>query len=331
MRLSPRLRAIVRVLWMVLMIVVSVNLLIFMAPPQLLAPITIPLNSPYRFVTVWGGQGHHPGQFYNPMDLAITPQGHVDVLDSMNSRIEQFSSDGHFLRLWGKQGDGPEELMYPVSLAIDKQGNVYVAENFMLKKFTAAGQYISGWLITSHAPAGPDRFAFDAAGRSAISPSGNLYVVNWGAKCILVYSPEGKLLRQWGKPGHGDGEFEDSRGITIDGQGNVYVADLGNHRIQKFTGDGAFLTKWKAEAEGLAVDTAGHIFATVSFSSIVEYTEEGKQITRWLVGGLGAADILFPAAHLSRALAVDHDGNIFIVNSNDHVYKYRPRNSGQRR
>lgn len=46
---------------------------------------------------------------------------------------------------------------------------------------------------------------------------------------ISVYSPRGKFLRQWGRAGTGDREFDDP-----DDTGHIYVVDSLNHRVQKF-------------------------------------------------------------------------------------------------
>ena len=59
------------------------------------------------------------------------------------------------------------------------------------------------------APRGP--------GAVAVSPSsGNLYVADAGLNDVLVYSPAGELLDEWGSPtpgaaGPGTGEFNDRR------------------------------------------------------------------------------------------------------------------------
>jgi len=42
---------------------------------------------------------------------------------------------------------------------------------------------------------------------------------------------------KWGSRGAGDGQFNDPRGIAVDGEGNVYVGDRNNNRIQKFRPD----------------------------------------------------------------------------------------------
>jgi hypothetical protein len=85
----------------------------------------------------------------------------------------------------------------------------------------------------------------------AVGPDGNLYVTD-GAERVTVVSPEGKVLRRWGKPGHGPGEFsfvpndpsnpaDVHADISVGGDGLVYVADSGNVRIEVFTPEGKFV------------------------------------------------------------------------------------------
>jgi hypothetical protein len=52
------------------------------------------------------------------------------------------------------------------------------------------------------------------------------------------------FLKQWGKEGKNEGEFDNPYGITADDTGNIYVADTFNHSIQKFDSNNNFVTKW---------------------------------------------------------------------------------------
>src|SRR5205823_4490365 len=59
---------------------------------------------------------------------------------------------------------------------------------------------------------------------------------------IMVYSPKGDLLRQWGKEGKGPGEFIYPTDIAFDSKGNIYVSEYGdNDRISVFDKDTHFL------------------------------------------------------------------------------------------
>jgi hypothetical protein len=61
---------------------------------------------------------------------------------------------------------------------------------------------------------------------------------------VLAFDQQGKSLADWGKPGGGQGEFNQPGGIAIGPDDFVYVVDQANHRIQRFTPEGKFLAGW---------------------------------------------------------------------------------------
>ncbi len=87
-----------------------------------------------------------------------------------------------------------------------------------------------------------------------IGPDGNLYVVNAGTDEILVIDPSGTVVRRWGTPGTGEGQFDFLRvaedpysamgGVAVAPDGSVYVADTVNDRVQQFTATGGFVRQW---------------------------------------------------------------------------------------
>ena len=58
----------------------------------------------YSFVREWGNVGPHQLQY--PTGVAVDPSGNVFVLDSANSTIQKFTSDGKFVTKWGSSGEG---------------------------------------------------------------------------------------------------------------------------------------------------------------------------------------------------------------------------------
>ncbi|MEX0637734.1 MAG: hypothetical protein WD155_03260, partial [Burkholderiales bacterium] len=54
-------------------------------------------EAPYEFVTAWGEKGNGPGQFNDPVGVAVA-DGEVFVSDSRNGRIQVFDFDGRFKR-----------------------------------------------------------------------------------------------------------------------------------------------------------------------------------------------------------------------------------------
>ena len=78
-----------------------------------------------------------------------------------------------------------------------------------------------------HANGKPTGLSFDR--------DGNLMVADTHYFQVLVYSPQGKLLRKLGgKNGEKPGEFGFVTGTAQDSQGNLYVSEYGEYdRIQK--------------------------------------------------------------------------------------------------
>ena len=69
---------------------------------------------------------------------------------------------------------------------------------------------------------------------------GHIIVVERGAHCVSVFSPEGRKIRSFGSKGSANGQFSGPRGVAVDKADNIYVVDNLNHRIQKFTSRGEF-------------------------------------------------------------------------------------------
>ena len=80
----------------------------------------------HHFVMVWGEEGSGPGQFSNPIGIAIAGD-EVFVSDAGNNRIQVFSLQGKFLRMFGRQGSVPGELGRPMHMDI-REDKLYVAE-----------------------------------------------------------------------------------------------------------------------------------------------------------------------------------------------------------
>ncbi|HEY2841271.1 MAG TPA: NHL repeat-containing protein, partial [Pirellulales bacterium] len=149
-----------------------------------------------------------------------------------------------FVCEWGKQGSENGEFNFPIGVAINRADEIFVTDfyNARVQKFTRDGKFLAAFAV-SHFPGG-----------IALDQEENIYVAHAGIPPsrfdeerkrdkIAVFSPAGKPLREWGKFGVGDSEFDMPGGIAIC-KGRIYVADQCNRRIQVFDTQGKFLTKW---------------------------------------------------------------------------------------
>jgi hypothetical protein len=170
----------------------------------------------------------------------------------------------------------------------------------------------------------------DHPGALAAGPDGNLYVTDLSQR-VTVISPGGKVLRRWGKPGAGPGEFKFISGdptdptdvagrIAVGRTGMVYVSDSGNSRVQVFTPQGRFIRQFGSYGSGkgqfffpagLAVDGSGNVYVTDDQSqTLAKFSPAGTVI--WQIGGSASSDQdLLGHQHLA---SIDAHGRLVMVN-----------------
>jgi hypothetical protein len=153
----------------------------------------------------------------------------------------------------------------------------------------------------------------------AFSPDGNYYVTD-KAQTVTEITPSGEVVRSWGRPGTGPGQFRlVSGGIAVGSDGRVYVADTGNFRVQVFSADGAFLRQFGSFGtgpgqflwpSGIDVDTKGDIYvADDRVRSVTKLGPSGKEL--WRVGGSSSNGDLLGHEHLA---GFDPTGRLVMAN-----------------
>src|SRR4051794_22096415 len=218
----------------------------------------------------------------------------------------------HFLRGWGGEGSETGGVHFPIGIAINAADEIFVTDfyNDRVQKFSVDGK------LLAVIPVLPN------PGGIAISRSGDLYLSHFAERKreerktdrVSVYDSAGKLLRQWGRTGSNDGEFDCPGGLAVRDDGRVYVADQTNRRVQVFDGDGRFLFKWgehgskpgqfggkvsiRSRVGGpqfLAFDSKGNLYTTEgSEGRVQKFSPQGKFLLAWgdneiKPGGFGGA------------------------------------------
>ena len=225
----------------------------------------------YKFLYQLGSHGKGPGQFKNPIDIAVSEKtGNIAVTD--NERILLFSSDGNYLRAIKLKGEC-------LTLAFTKSGDIIAGlpyHDHMISLFTERGKFIKH--INDEHVKIPARLRIGFDGHIAvydwgtneirvISPDGmqllqsfrlsdrdktqcfvvyhldRFFASDNDANCIKVFSKEGKFLYSIGIEGSGDGQLKGPLGLAIDKFNNLIVCDVGNRRLQIFGLDGTFVSK----------------------------------------------------------------------------------------
>lgn len=196
-----------------------------------------------------------------------------------------------FLLEWGRRGKAEGEFDACVGITVGKNDEVYTSEfrNQRVQKFTSDGKFLATFAVQPHASG------------LAVDAEGNVFVAHWNSNKVAVYSPDGKLLREWGQKGTGDGEFQLPGSIALGPDDLLYVPDQGNSRVQKFTRDGKFVGKWGqhgnepgqfgggqpvggrfAGPQFVAFDRAGNVYATdAALDRVQKFTATGELLGFW--------------------------------------------------
>jgi len=266
------------------------------------------VSSNGTITTVAGATDLGPGT----RGIVVDGAGNLLVVDVANHRIRKISPDGTLTTVAGSgtpgfSGDGgpatSAQLNFPAALALDSEGNLLVADNgnHRIRKMTASG------VMSTVAGTGVSGFGGD--GGPAVSA----------------------MIRQ-------------PTGVAVDGAGNLLIVDTGNNRIRKintagimttvagdgmrgYNGDGgpAISARLNAPA-GIAVDTAGNLFIADSSNHRVRRITPGGIITTIAGNGFHgfsgdggpstSAQLTNPAS-----VAVDSDGNLFVVDLSKRIRK----------
>jgi hypothetical protein len=261
-----------------------------------------------------------------PEDVFVAGDGNIYVVDTLNSRISSFDSDGGLLdSQWNVQN-----LYMPMGIC-GFGGFIYVADsgNDRVLKLNMDGTTAHQWsgglsnpidvatdfsnylFVTDN---GNQRIAvFDVNGGGGgpinlwtgfsdprgitCDGLGNVYVVDRGvANSVQEYDHQGGLISSWGSGGVGDGNFNAPWGIAADGL-SVYVADSFNHRIQKFYNypqDYIGIFNWAFNfqsqlgiSNGVAIDNDKNLYIADTFNDrVLKISQYGLNINKVDPSGL---------------------------------------------
>jgi DNA-binding beta-propeller fold protein YncE len=204
-------------------------------------------------------------------------QDRVYVFQRKDPPVVVFDRDGNYLGSWGtgsvREAHGMK-IVDDVVYTTDRPDSVAMSFTLDGKALLTLGTRgvhsdtgaVKAWLVER--PGGP----FNHPTEMMPHPNGDIYVTDGYRNCrVHRFTRDGKLVKSWGTPGKGEGQFHLPHSIAIDGKGRLYISDRANKRFQIFTPEGDFLGMWTGG--GGANDIAR---AKDGTSYIAEQEDDGK-------------------------------------------------------
>jgi DNA-binding beta-propeller fold protein YncE len=233
--------------------------------------------------------------------LDVDSKDNLFVLQRTSPYVMVYDRDGKFLRSW----DG--DFKTPHGLRIDKNGNVWIADmaNHLVQKFTPEGKVLLSLGVKNKADA--DDRHFNKPADAVVGSEGDIYVADgYGNSRIAKFSSDGKFVKEWGRKGKADGEFNIPHAVAWDAAGKLYVGDRENARVQIFDRDGKHEGTWKdiGYPYGLYRRDDKTYLADGRSSEIRVLDAKGKVLTMWKSNQT--------TAEVPHWLAVDSRATIYV-------------------
>ncbi len=195
----------------------------------------------YRVVDDWA-RLPDGWQLMDVAAVAVDSKDQVYVFNRGEHPMIVFDRFGNFLRSWGETlfsrahglHIGPDDMLY----ATDDGDHT-------VRKLTPEGKMVMEIGVPGKAAPFMSNQPFHRCTHTALCPDNHIFVSDgYGNACVHKYSPDGKLVKTFGEPGTGPGQFNLVHNIVADDDGWIYVADRENHRVQVFNTEGKYETQW---------------------------------------------------------------------------------------
>jgi hypothetical protein len=249
----------------------------------------------------FSGPGTAPGQLRLPGQLACGAPGILLVADEDNHDVVRFTPKVFPIgnEPIGLETDTWRFDVFPMGVAAGEHGEAFMVDATRhVYHLGPGGQILHAWyslLANEFGFQEPAGISFHD-GRLYLSDNSNDIS---GAQLdrMLVFTPEGTLLSQFGTPGNQLGGLNDPSQVRIDAGGVVNVLSLGTSasRVDRFTAQGEFLSRVNVPAAGMTVEPDGDLWGFQG--TLLNHYQSNGTLLQSIVVGSVSNGLGFGAAH----------------------------------
>ena len=241
--------------------------------------------------------------------VAVDSKDRIYVYSRSEHPMVVFDREGNFVDSWGE-----DVLEDAHGIYIDGDDHVYCVERetHCLHKFTSDGKLLMT-VGTPHQmgkPGDPFRLPTDVA----FDSQGFMYITDgYDNARVHKYTPDGKLIKSWGEPGTGPGQFDLVHCVRIDKDDKLWVLDRENNRIQFFDTEGNYQGEWTGLHQPDTIyidDEAGVVYIAELEQRVSIWTTGGDKLTEW--GGGVESDKPGEFKKCPHGIWLDSHGDLYV-------------------
>ena len=211
--------------------------------------------------------------------VGVDSKDRVYVYNRSEHPLVRLDRDGNFIDSLAE-----EILVDAHGILIDERDRIFCVEReaHCMRQLDTDGKLIStlGTPGVQGAEGEPFRLPTDIAFDSA----GDMYISDgYDNARIHKYTAAGELIKSWGSPGNGPGEFDLPHCVRVDRNDRVLVCDRTNSRVQIFDTEGAYLTEWGDlnRPDTIHIDEDDIVYIAELDQRVSILNLEGDLLCRW--------------------------------------------------
>lgn len=185
-------------------------------------------------------EGTGAGRLQRPVNVAIDSDGTKYVTDLGRNQVMVYDANERFVVAFGEKG----QFRPADTLVVGER--LYVSD--LQSDQILVLDKRSGKLLFKFGDEGEGKLGQPT--NLALTPEGDIYVVETGNFRVSRFTPEGKLVSRFGQVGQVHGSFARPKGIAVDRAGRVYVGDSAFQNVQIFDAQGRVLMAFGQPADG---------------------------------------------------------------------------------